>query len=107
VFLRTSSTASRRKGGPVEVSNPPVVALALDDATLNRLVHLVASGVQELLASDQTDSWMTPEEAADYIRAPVSRIYDLTARRSLRYVKDGRRTLIRRSWIDAYLEETA
>jgi excisionase family DNA binding protein len=85
----------------------PVVALALDDASLHGFAELAAQHVAELLAARDGDRWMTPEEAAAYMRAPLSRIYDLTEQGKLRHAKDGRRTLIRKSWIDAYLEESA
>lgn len=47
--------------------------------------------------------FMTIEEAAAYLRAPRHRVDALLSQRKLARHKDGRRTLIRRDELDAYL----
>jgi excisionase family DNA binding protein len=45
-----------------------------------------------------------PCEAAEYIRAPPQRVFDLTSQGRLPVRKDGSRNLYRREDLDAYLE---
>ena len=47
--------------------------------------------------------YLTPAEAADYMRAKRGRVYELLAQGRLTRLKDGSRTLVRRSEIDDYL----
>jgi excisionase family DNA binding protein len=47
--------------------------------------------------------FLTIREAAELLRCPRQRVDDLLSARRLERVKDGARTLIRRSDLDAYL----
>lgn len=49
------------------------------------------------------DSWLTPVEAAKYLRCPKSRIYSLCSAGRIPHVKDGSRTLLRQSELDTWL----
>ena len=80
------------------------VYLEVDGRTISLLASLVAAELATQ-ASHEEDRWLSVDEAAEYIRSPPSRIYDLVAQRRIRFAKDGRRVLSRRSWLDAYLAE--
>jgi excisionase family DNA binding protein len=47
--------------------------------------------------------WLDAEEAAEYIRCPVSRIRKLTMTSDLPCHRDGRRVLYRRDELDGYV----
>jgi excisionase family DNA binding protein len=91
----------------VSLEDPPaeltfaVSASALAEAVARHVVSLLEERVS---APPLLDRWIGVEQAAEYIDAPPSRIYDLVAQRRIRFVKDGRRVLTRRSWLDEYLE---
>jgi excisionase family DNA binding protein len=55
-------------------------------------------------ASQPASPYLTIPEAAEVLRCSRQRIDDLLSARRLPRVKDGARTLIRRSDLDAYLE---
>lgn len=72
------------------------------DAIVERLAPLMAERIAA--SSARPDQWLDVKQAAEYISAPVSRIYDLRAQRKVDFRKDGSRLLTRRSWLDEYLE---
>jgi excisionase family DNA binding protein len=74
---------------------------ALDDDALDQLAERLAP---RLATSTSTDGWLTVIEAADYLRCPTSRIYSLVSARRIPFVKDGSRTLLRRSALDEWLQ---
>jgi excisionase family DNA binding protein len=47
--------------------------------------------------------WLSADEAADYLRCPVSRIRKLTMTNELPCERDGRRVLYRREDLDAFV----
>jgi excisionase family DNA binding protein len=52
--------------------------------------------------------WLTPRQAADYLRVGVDTIYDACAAGGLKHVKLGYRTIrVRRDWIDRWAEGRA
>lgn len=68
------------------------------------LIEAIASRVAEILLEQRGDDpLMTVQEAADYLRTRPQRIYDLCNEGGLTPIKDGRRSLFRRSQIDGYL----
>lgn len=56
------------------------------------------------ITTTDTDGWLTPKEAAQYIRSPRSRIYELKAQGRLTPAYDGRLLKFRRSDLDEYLQ---
>ncbi|HET6999349.1 MAG TPA: helix-turn-helix domain-containing protein [Solirubrobacterales bacterium] len=85
----------------------PGLALAVP----TELVETIAQRAAELLAERQAEvestPWLRVEEAADHLRCKPKRVYDLCSQRRIPFVKDGSRTLLRRSDLDAYLEASA
>jgi len=79
------------------------VAVALSDEDVERIAQRVVA-----LSSDAppADPWLDVDEAADYLRCSRQRIYDLASMGRLTVGKDGRRSLFRRSTLDAYLGES-
>lgn len=83
----------------------PGVILAVPDA----LVDAIARRVVQLMPSSAgapVSPWLDVDQAADYLRCKPQRIYDLVAAGELRPAKDGRRSLFRREWLDAYLSRS-
>jgi excisionase family DNA binding protein len=64
------------------------------DAIAERLVEF---------ASRESSPWMSAEEAAIYLRCPLSRIRKLTMTDELPHEKDGRRVLYHRNDLDEYI----
>ena len=73
------------------------------------VIETVAARVAEMVKDNgmnrDIDPYLTVEEAARYIGAPRSRIYDLTGKGAIESRKDGRRLLTKRSWLDRYLDD--
>ena len=93
------------------VSGEPLrIALALDTSDVDALARAMAPLVAELLAAraPATPSpYLTPDEAAAYMRCGRQRVYDLVSEGRLPKVKDGARLLLRRDDLDAYLAAAA
>ncbi len=87
-------------GRTVSVMFVQVLLDALDDDALDMLAERLAP---RLSKRDQTDGWLTVGETAEYLRCPKSRVYSLVSARRIPFVKDGSRTLFRRSELDAWL----
>jgi excisionase family DNA binding protein len=52
--------------------------------------------------------WMTPHEAAAYLRVGVDTIYDACADGRLKHAKLGYRTIrLKRAWVDEWVETRA
>jgi excisionase family DNA binding protein len=52
-----------------------------------------------------TDSpWLTADEAANYLRAPLSRVRKLTMTGDLPHERDGRRVLYHRDRLDEFVQ---
>jgi len=51
-----------------------------------------------------TSPWLTAAEAAEYLRFPLKRIYNLTQRQEIPHRKQDRRLLFRREELDAWLD---
>lgn len=73
----------------------------------SELAEAIAERVAELTgAGTATGSpWLHAEEAAAYLRAPLSRVRKLTMTGDLPHAKDGRRVLYHRSELDSYLRK--
>ncbi|MFL5943693.1 MAG: helix-turn-helix domain-containing protein [Gaiellaceae bacterium] len=66
--------------------------------------------LEERLAETQAaphSPYMTVKEAAEYLRCSRQRVDNLLSQRRLERMKDGARTLIRRSDLDAHLANGA
>lgn len=74
-------------------------------------VEAVAQRAAEILAERQGAPepmpYLTVDEAAGYLRCKPKRVYDLCSQRRLPFVKDGSRTLLRRTDLDTYLAGSA
>ena len=76
----------------------------------DELVERIAERAAELIAASEAPEptpYLSVEEAAEYLRCKPKRVYDLCSQRRIPFVKDGSRTLLRRTDLAAYLEESA
>jgi excisionase family DNA binding protein len=87
----------------------PPLTLELSQALVESIAQRAAAIVLERLVEVQTDGsspFLTIPEAAAYARCKRQRIDDLLSRRRLTRYKDGRRTLVSRAELEAYLAAT-
>ena len=79
---------------------------ALSVVVPTELLDLIAKRAAELIErpAAEADPWLTVEQAAGYLACKPKRIYDLCSQRRVPFAKDGSRTLLRRTDLDAYLE---
>lgn len=72
-------------------------------------VSEIARRAAELIATDQApvSPWLNVTDAAEHLRCGKDRIYDLIALRKLSPRRDGRRVLLHREDLDAYVEGSA
>jgi len=73
------------------------VEIELSDEQLGEIARRAA----ELMPA--ASEWLNVEEAAEYLRCGKGRIYSLTSAGRIPHVKDGSRTLFRRSELDEWL----
>ena len=93
--------ASRSLGAPDHTS---ALALTVPPELVEHLAVRVADLLAERLpAQHGPEPWLDVDAAAAYIAAKPHRLYDIVAEGRLRCAKDGRRSLFRREWLDAYL----
>src|SRR6266699_5834726 len=79
-------------------------AVTLPPALVQAIAQQAAAIVLQQLATTESESpYLTIPEAAAYLRCKRQRIDDLLSARRLQRLKDGRRTLILRAELDAYL----
>ena len=99
------SSASR---AAYEPAGPPragvACSLSLPDEVVEVIAERAAAIVLERLSVSSVESqYLSVAEAAGLIRAKPQRIYDLLSARRLTRYKDGRRTLVSREELDAYI----
>jgi len=68
----------------------------------DELVDVIVERLAERLERP-AEPWLDVDQAAAYIAAPRSRVYDLVAQERVECRRDGRRVLFRRAWLDAAL----
>lgn len=86
----------------------PSAEAALIEAVARRAAEIVIEEMQEVAHGSATpleDGYLNLAQAAEYLAAKPSRIYDLVARNELHVARDGRRLLFRREWLDAVVVE--
>lgn len=71
------------------------------DAIARRVVELLRDN--EAPAGVQANALLTVDEAAEYLRARRERVYQLVHQGRIDVERDGRRVLVRRGTLDAYL----
>jgi excisionase family DNA binding protein len=89
-----------------ETSTNPDLALAIPPALLEAIAQRAAEIVlQTLDRQPNSDSpYLTISEAAAYARCKRQRIDDLLSARRLTRYKDGRRTLVLKAELEAWLQ---
>ena len=84
------------------------IALELSDEDVARIADRTAALLRaEQRAGARDSPYLTIDEAAAYLRCRRQRIDDLLSQRRLSRIKDGARTLISRTELEAYLRRGA
>lgn len=79
------------------------VSLQLPDDFVAQVVEEAVARVREELLA-QSAPWLNVRSAATYLDCSERRIYDLVEQGRLDAMRDGRRLLFRRQWLDAALD---
>ena len=96
-----SPRPSRSLGAPDHTS---ALALTVPPALVEAVAVRVADLLAERLPAQRgPEPWLDVDAAAVYLACRPHRVYDIVAEGRLRCAKDGRRSLFRREWLDAYL----
>lgn len=91
---------------PVDTLAETGIVLPFPEPLVAAVAARVATLLEPCLASrPEPTPWLDVAGAAAYMVCDARRVYDLTSAGKLRCAKDGRRSLFRREWLDAYLEE--
>ena len=89
---------------PGAVSCSVVLPEDIVEAIVERVAEIVLDRLEVQLAEVGAGSpYLTIREAAEFLRCSRQRVDDLLSQRRLSRVKDGRRTLVLRAEIEAYL----
>ena len=99
-------SAARHHNQPADVravqqANP--FGLAVPDGLLDALAERVAGHLADRVVPTPA-AYLTVAEAAEYLRRPKSRIYELVACKRLRHRRDGRTLLFRHEDLDGCLD---
>jgi excisionase family DNA binding protein len=75
--------------------------------TISELVgELVAAAVEQQTGAPDASPWLSVPEAAGYLRASERTVQRLVARGRIRSTSVGRRRLLHRDELDAYMQST-
>jgi excisionase family DNA binding protein len=80
------------------------VTLDIPEALVEQIARRAADLLAERQPSNGLSPWLSAPEAAERLRCNSDRIYDLIALGKLKPRRDGRRVLLHRDDLDAYLE---
>jgi excisionase family DNA binding protein len=80
------------------------ITLDIPEALVEQIARRAADLVAERQPSNGLSPWLSAPEAAERLRCDRDRIYDLIALGKLTPRRDGRRVLLHRDDLDAYLE---
>jgi excisionase family DNA binding protein len=84
-----------------------IVALTLDDASLDRLADRVAKKLAPLFSTSAADvGWLTTRQAAEYLGLTAAALHRHTAARTISFVQDapGGRCWFKRADLDQWRE---
>jgi excisionase family DNA binding protein len=68
-------------------------------------IAAIAAEIRRAIADRAVSPWLDAQEAATYMRCPVSRVRKLTMTGELPHEHDGRRVLYHRDRLDQYIRE--
>lgn len=81
----------------------PGLHLTFPPELLDLIADRVADRLADRLEPTSAEGYLTAEQAAEYLAAPIGRVRYLTRTGELRCYRDGRRVLYRRRDLDAVL----
>ena len=80
------------------------LSIEVPDGLVERIAQRAAEiAVGHLRPTVEASPYLSTQEAAEVLRSRPQRIHDLLSQRRLTRVKEGRRTLVLRSELEAYL----
>lgn len=82
----------------------PLPILGGSITLLPAAIDLIRDALQTVPETDEKTPWMTVQEAAEYLRWPKKRIYNLTNAGAIPYRKQGNRLLFHQGELDAWLD---
>ncbi len=88
----------------------PSISLGFPPELLDAIATRVADELERrgtVTGNTPASPWLDVDQAASYLATSRQRVYDLCAAGDLRPAKDGRRSLFRAEWLDAYLNREA
>jgi excisionase family DNA binding protein len=82
--------------------NNASITVAIPEAIVQEITRRV---VEQIVAQsgEESEPWLTVDQAARHLGCGTRRIYDLTRQGALPHAKDGRRTLFRRVDLDSFV----
>jgi excisionase family DNA binding protein len=80
------------------------ITFTVSSKTVDRLAERLAEELATRLPASPAP-YLNVDQAAEYLACHKRRIYDLVERRAFSSFRDGRRLLLRRSDLDAYVAE--
>jgi excisionase family DNA binding protein len=80
------------------------ITLDIPEELVEQIARRAADLVAERQPSNGLSPWLSAPEAAERLRCDRDRIYDLIALGKLKPRRDGRRVLLHRDDLDAYLD---
>ncbi len=80
------------------------ITLDIPEELVEQIARRAADLVAERQPSTELSPWVSAPEVADRLRCDRDRIYDLISLGKLTPRRDGRRVLLHRDDLDAYLE---
>jgi excisionase family DNA binding protein len=79
------------------------LSLELPEAVLDQLARRVVELIGDTSQSESGSPWLSAREAAEYLRWPLKRIYNLTAARAIPHHRQGGRLVFNREELDRWL----
>lgn len=83
-------------------NNTATLTVALPEAIVQEITQRVMAQIAAR-SGEESEPWLTVEQAARHLACDKRRIYDLTRQGALPHAKDGRRTLLRRADLDSFV----
>lgn len=95
------NVGDRESTEPVRAGQGVELTIRLTD---EQVAQIAARAAALVPAATPASPWLNVAEAAERLRCRKDRIYDLIALGRLHPLRDGRRVLLRRDDLDAYLD---
>lgn len=99
--MMARNVGDRESAEPMSAERGVELTIRLTDEQIDQIA---ARAAERVPAATPVSPWLNVAEAAERLRCRKDRIYDLIALGRLHPRRDGRRVLLRRDDLDAYLD---